>query len=554
MGKRALRVPAVVFVCVAALIFLYLAPAVANSQDGHFRNVIILVGDGMGSAHTTLARWYKGSPLAFDVMRVGGVRTYGADSLITDSAPAATASACGYKSTDKSIGIMPCRVTVPGVPDPGPSRCKPIASVLEGAKLSGRSVGLVATSNIQDATPAAYSSHWPDRANFNEIARQQVYQNMDIIFGGGRRYLLPREKGGTRTDGEDLLDVVRSKGYTIVTDREQMVRAGSKKVWGAFADDAMAYEFDRRRLAPTEPGLSEMTRKAIEILSKNKKGFFLFVEGSKIDWAAHAHDPIGVVSDVLAFEEAVGVALDFAKTNSGTLVIALADHGTGGMSLGSKRSDGIYSKLQYEALLAPLKKAVLTGEGAEKMLKGDLSEGNVKNVVAEYLGITDLSPEEIGAIQSAKTGRFNNVLGPIVSRRSYIGWTTSGHTGEDLFFYYHGIREPLAIIQNSEIALMAARAMGFDLAAVDRRLFTAADKVFEAAGASVAIDKRDPGNMLLIVKAAGKRAELPLGKNVMRTMGKTETNHRLEGLAVLAPHTGTVYLPEEAVEIFKKAK
>ncbi|HBL24110.1 MAG TPA: alkaline phosphatase [Deltaproteobacteria bacterium] len=554
MGKKALRVPAAVLVCVIALIFLYSAPAAANSQDRHFRNVIILVGDGMGSAHTTLARWYKGSPLAFDAMNVGGIRTYGADSLITDSAPAATAFACGHKSTDKSIGIMPCRVTIPGVPDPGPSRCKPIASVLEGAKLTGRAVGLVATSNIQHATPAAYSSHWPDRANFNEIARQQVYQNMDVIFGGGKRYLLPREKGGTRTDGEDLLDVARSKGYAIVTDREQMVKAASKKVWGAFADDAMAYEFDRRRLAPAEPGLSEMTRKAIEILSKNKKGFFLFVEGSKIDWAAHAHDPIGVIGDVLAFEEAVRVALDFAKTKGGTLVVALADHATGGMSLGSKQSDGIYSKLQYEAVLAPLKKASLTGEGVEKMLKGDLSEGNIKNVVAEYLGITDLSAEEIGAIQSAKTGRFNNVLGPIVSRRTYIGWTTSGHTGEDIFFYYHGIGKPLVIMQNTEIALMAARAMGFDLTAADKRLFTAADKAFEAVGVSTTIDKKDPGNMLLVVEAAGKKAELPLGKNVMRIAGKTETNHTLEGVTVLAPETGTVYIPAQAVEIFKKAK
>jgi alkaline phosphatase len=224
------------------------------------------------------------------------------------------------------------------------------------------------------------------------------------------------------------------------------------------------------------------------------------------------------------------------------------------MSLGSKQSDGIYSKLRYEAVLAPLKKASLTGEGVEKMLKGDLSEGNIKNVVAEYLGITDLSAEEIGAIQSTKTGRFNNVLGPIVSRRTYIGWTTSGHTGEDLFFYYHGIGKPLAIMQNTEIALMAARAMGFDLAAADKRLFTAADKAFEAVGGSTTIDKKDPGNMLLVVEAAGKRAELPLGKNVMKITGKTETNHTLEGLTVLAPVTGTVYIPARAVEIFKKSK
>jgi alkaline phosphatase len=530
-------------VCLVALAAFLAISGMAASGERVFRNIIVLVGDGMGSTHTTLTRWYKGAPLSLDAMYVGGVRTYGADSLITDSAPAATAFACGFKSTDKSVGIMACRATIPGVPDPGESRCKPIASVLEGAKLSGRSVGLVATSNIQHATPAAFSSHWPDRADYTEIARQQVYQDMDVVLGGGRQYLLAAGKSGTRKDDEDLIAVLRSKGYALVANREEMMRAGSLKLWGMFADDAMAYDFDRKSLSPGEPSLSEMTGKAIEVLSKNPRGFFLFVEGSKIDWASHANDPIGVISDVLAFDEAVGVALDFARRNGVTMVVALSDHGNGGMSIGSKKTDSAYSHFPYEDLVAPLKKASLTGQGIEISLKGDRSEESVKRAMMEYLGIGDLAPDETAAIRSARPGRMNGATGP-----------TNGHTGEDLFFYYYGIDRPLRMMENSDIAHMVAKGMGFDLADIDRRLFTAADDAFKLMGASVTLDRKDPRNMILVVESAGKKAELPLSKNIMRIKGKTETTHVLEGITVLAPQTGKVYIPRQAVEILQEAE
>ncbi len=540
--------------CLMVLVAFLSVGSIALCAETVFRNVIVLVGDGMGSAHTTLTRWYKGAPLSLDAMYVGGVRTYGADSLITDSAPAATAFACGHKSMDKTLGIMPCRATIPGVPDPGESRCKPIASVLEGAKLTGRAVGLVATSNIQHATPAGFSSHWPDRADYNEIGRQQVYQDIDVVLGGGRQFLVPVEKGGARRDNEDLTATLRTKGYALVADREEMLRAQSPRLWGMFADDAMAYEFDRRRFSPGEPSLSEMTGKAIEILSKNPKGFFLFVEGSKIDWASHANDPVGVISDVLAFDEAVGTALDFASRDGRTMVIAFSDHGNGGMSIGNRMTDGTYSRLQFERLVGPLRKASLTGEGIEKALKSDRSEDNVKRVIAEYLGISDLTPAETAAVRSAKPGRMNVATGSVVSTRSCVGWATHGHTGEDLFFYYYGVERPLRMIENTEIARMMARAMGFDLADVDRRLFAPAEEVFKKVGASVTLDRKDPRNMVLIVESAGKRAELPLSKNTMKIRGKTETTRTLEGITVLAPQTGKVYIPRQAVEIFQKTE
>ncbi len=542
-------------VCLAALAILLSVSGIAVSGERVFRNVIVLVGDGMGSTHTTLARWYKGAPLSLDAMYVGGMRTYSADSLITGSAPAATALACGFQVHGEIRGhnAMRRRHRAGGFR----SRRVPVQADsvrAGGAKLSGRSVGLVATSNIQHATPAAFSSHWPDRADYDEIAKQQVHQDIDVVRGGGRRYLLPAGKGGTRKGDEDLIGVLRSKGYRLVANREEMLGAVSPKLWGLFADDALAYDLDRKSLSPGEPGLSEMTAKAIEVLSKNPKGFFLFVEGSKIDWASHANDPVGVISDVLAFDEAVGIALDLARKDGGTMVIAFSDHGNGGMSIGNRVTDKTYSRLRHEQVVGPLRKASLTGEGIEKVLKGDRSEDNVKRVISEYLGIDDLTPEEMAVVRSAKPGRMNGATGPVVSARSGVGWTTQGHTGEDLFFYYYGIDRPLRMTENSDIAHITAKAMGFALADVDRRLFIPADEAFNGVGTSVTLDRRDSRNMVLIVESAGKRAELPLSKNIMKIKGKTETTRTLEGITVLAPQTGKVYIPRQAVDIFKNVQ
>ena len=511
-----------------------------------------MVPDGCGSAQTTTARWYKGSSLSLDRMNVAGVRTYAANSLITDSAPAASAFATGYKTSDKFISVLPESVTIPGIsPITEDLKYKPVATVLEGARLIGKSVGIVATSIVQHATPAAFSAHWPDRSNYNEIGQQQVYLGIDVVFGGGKKYLLPKEKGGARTDGEDLVELLRSRGYAFVETRDDMVRVKANKVWGIFADDYMAYELDRRKERPQEPALADMTRKAIEILSKNPKGFFLLVEGSKVDWASHAHDPVGVVSETLAFDEAVGVALDFAKKNKQTLVLAFADHSTGGMSIGSKSTDKTYSRLSYDAVFGQMKKATLTAEGVEKMLAGDLSEEKVKNMVAEHYGINDLTAEEIKAIRSSKK-QLNQVLGPMMSKRTHIGWTTAGHTGEDLFFYHYGYTKPLGIIENTDIARMASRALGFDLKRTDNRLLAAADEAFKPVGATLTIDRTNAENPVLLVEKAGVKAEFPVSKNIMRLTpsGKEIT---LEGITVFAPKTGRVYVPRQAVALFERA-
>jgi len=518
--------------------------------DSYYKNVIVLMTDGTGSTHTTLTRWYKGSNMTLDEMNVGAVRTYGSNSIITDSAPAATAFATGHKSEDKFVGVLPNKTTIPGIEQIAENlKYKPVATVLEGARVLGRSTGLVATSNIQHASPAGYSSHWHARSNYTEIAEQQVYQNIDVVFGAGKKYLLPESEGGARKDGENLISVLKSEGYSFVETRDEMLNlTGVSKAWGMFANDDMAYEFDRKTLHPEQPSLGEMTQKAIEILSKNPNGFFLFVEASKVDWASHANDPIGVISDILAFDEAAKVALDFAKADKNTLIMAFSDHGNGGMSIGNQKSNDTYSSTPLESLIVPLKKASLTGEGLEAMLAGDLSEENIKAKVAQYYGIEDLTAEEIEAIKNYKKGSLNSVVGPMISNRSLIGWTTSGHTGEDLFFYYYGLNSALRVIENSDIALGSAFFMGFSLDGIDKRLFVESEELFKSIGASVSIDKSDANNMCLIVSKDSKTAKIPFAKNIIEIGG---SKCEMEGITVYAEKSGKVYLPSQALTIFE---
>ena len=541
---------------VAGVLTLSAAGAWAGTPE--IKNVIVLMMDGTASSHTTISRWYKGAPLATDRMLVAGLRTFSADSLITDSAPAATAFATGYKTNDKFVGVLPDKVTMPGVAVPASGqRYKPVASVLEGARIKGKAVGLVATSNVQHASPAGYSAHWPARGNYPEIAEQQVYQNIDVMLGGGRKYLLPTTEGGVRTDGENLIAVLRAKGYDVVGTRNEMVASRAGKLWGLFAADDMSYELDRQALTPDQPALAEMTQKAIDVLSRNKKGFFLFVEGSKVDWAAHANDPIGVIGDVLAFDAAVDTALQFSKRNAKTLVLVFSDHGNGGMTIGNRATDKTYTTLSAEKLVDPLKKATLTGEGLDKMLAagGERSVDTVRTLVARHYGINDLSEAEVNAVVNAPAGTLSAVVGPMISARSVIGWSTGGHTGEDLFFYFSGLSKPLGMIDNTDIAHLSSQHLGFELAAVDRQLFVEAESAFGAIGAAVLIDRTDPANLVLRVAKGKTSAVLPFSKNLMRLSGKKgESVIELEGLTVFAPNTEKVYVPRQAVARFAAAE
>ncbi|MCU5339679.1 alkaline phosphatase [Bacillus cereus] len=510
------------------------------------KNVIMMVMDGTSSSATTLARLYKGKPLVLDEIVTGGVRTYSAESAITDSAPAATALATGNKSNSGYVGVLPSIMSLPGLkPIKEEDKLRPVANVLEGAKRTGRATGIVATAEIQHATPAGFSAHHVNRKRFDIIAEQQVYQNIDVVLGGGKAALLPIKNSGIRKDGEDLVKVIQNKGYDFVETKEALLKSKSNKIWGSFSHNALAFDMDREETNPEQPTLSQMTEKAIQTLSKDKDGFFLFIEGSKPDWAAHVNDPIGMISDVLAFDGAVAKALQFAKNDGNTLLIALTDHGNSGISIGNMNTTKGYNTTPVSAYIDPLKKSKMTLEGTINNLKSNLS--NVEDVAKLY-GLDNLTYDEKERVKVAKKkSDVGPILTTLLANRANIGFTTGGHTGEDVFLYSYGPKKPYGLIQNTDIGKTMAKAMGFNLEEITNKLFVESESAFKRKGATVTIDKIDAVNSVLIVKRNNVTAQLFINKNIIRIKNKD-----YELGSVVVESNGKFYVPEEATRLFIK--
>ena len=535
----------VIYVLAAALMVASLAMPAAAAKKPMVKNVIVIVPDGCDASVQTLTRWYKGDDLTVDSMLVGNVKTYMADSVITDSAAAATAFASGVKTSDGFIGVGPRLDTLlTTMPEMDPSSAyKPLATVLEGAKLLGKATGLVATSRITHATPAAFAAHIESRDMENEIMEQMVYENIDVVFGGGKRHLLPATDGGKRTDGEDLKQVIMDKGYQFVENKEEMMAVKDGKVWGMFASSHMEADVDRAEFAPNQPSLSEMTSKALELLSQDPDGFFVMIEASQVDWAGHANDPFYMVTDFLEYDNAVKVAVDFAKANGNTLVLSFPDHTTGGLTIGNERSNSNYTAITVEDLLNPLKNMKITSTGIGYKIGSDVTPENVKAQVKEWWGIelTDDQVSEILAIVEGG-GYMNTAISYVVSKNyTYFGWTTWGHNGEDVPLFAFGPGAPFGLYDNTDLPKLIAQAMGFDLAKVNNRLFVEVSSVFD----NYEVDMTtDPENLVLKVA----EAKLPVSKNIIHMDG---ADTELEGVVVYAPKTNNVYIPLQAVNMIK---
>ncbi|KIL45047.1 alkaline phosphatase [Jeotgalibacillus soli] len=518
----------------------------AKDKQKEPTNVIMMVMDGTSAGATTLSRWYKGDNLAMDEMMAGGMRTYSAESAITDSAPAATALATGNKSNDKYVGVLPSIVNSPGLDPVNPEDAyKPVANVLEGAKQLGKATGIISTSEIQHATPAGFSAHVTHRSNYGDIAEQQVYQGIDVVLGGGKEALSPGTTKNARQDGENLLEVLDENNYDIVESRDELLASKSSKIWGSFAPSALAYDFDRETMKPSEPTLAEMTKKAINTLNKDKDGFFLFVEGSKIDWAAHGNDTIGMISDTLAFDDAVKEALEFAKEDGNTMVIAVSDHGNSGITLGNMNTDSTYSETPVSAYIDPLKKAKMTVEGALSQLNSEKS--NLKEVAALY-GLDNLTTEELEKLNSSKN--VGSDMTKMLADRANIGFTTGGHTGEDVFLYSYGPSRPTGLVENTDLAKKMAQFMGFDLEQLTNKLYMNAKEAFEKKGYSTRIDVTDPNNPVFVAEKGRQIVELPANKNIVITKTSKSTQQK-EINAITVYNGDNFYISEQALKAVK---
>jgi alkaline phosphatase len=295
------------------------------------KNVIFMVPDGMSLADVTAARIYKngidGPPLHFETLEhIGYQRTYSGNSTITDSAAAASAWACGEKFNNGEICFH------------GDGRPNP-ASILELAKGMGMATGLVATSTITHATPAAFGAHVANRSCETEIARQYIETTRpDVLLGGGLSKFQPAKADPCGSSG-DLIPRAMKAGYTIVRTKAELDAAVSDsacKLLGLFTMEGMTP--DRLRTpGASEPRLSEMTAAALGLLEKRRIGLFLMVEGSQVDWGNHANNLEYQFGETLAFDEAVKTVLDWIDASperrEHTLLIVSPDHETGGFAV-----------------------------------------------------------------------------------------------------------------------------------------------------------------------------------------------------------------------------
>ncbi|MDP2847610.1 MAG: alkaline phosphatase [Humidesulfovibrio sp.] len=514
---------------------------------GAAKNVIVLIADGTGAEQYTLARWFKGAPLAQDAILTGMVRTHISDSVVADSAPSGSAYATGTRTSDKFISVGPRAKVLSSEPSPPEElRYRPLATVLEGARVQGRSTGIVATAGVWHATPAAFYAHVPSRTLESTIMKQGVHQGIDVVLGGGRGYLTPKHAGGLREDGQDLAAVLRERGYELPTTAKELGAAKGPKIFGLFAGGHMAPDLDRAALAPQEPALAEMTAKAIAVLSKNPKGFFLMVEGSQVDWADHANDPAHLISDLLAFDRAVQTALDYAKKRKDTLVLVVSDHNTGGMSIGNMRTNKSYTQTSVEDLLEPLRKMRASAAALWARLGKDQTPERLQAVVREDWGLS-ITAEEAKLVLEAAAAYPEEpyyALGQILCPRyTVLGWTTHGHTGGDVPMFAYGPGGPKGLIAGFEFGQATAKALGIDLAALNRRLFVDAALAFPPG--SVRLDETDKNAPVLRIEHQGRRAELPVNTNLLRMDGR---ELHLEGLVIHAPDTGRTYVPAQAVQ------
>ena len=260
------------------------------------------------------------------------------------------------------------------------------------------------------------------------------------------------------------------------------------------------------------PAIDDMTNKAIEVLSKNEKGFFLLVEGSEVDWASHRSDSVGVISEVLAFDRAVGEAVKFAKSREDTVVIVSPDHGNGGLSIGGITTDNNYDKVSVSAFIDPLKKVDYIPRELPNLLNEDMS--NLRELLEEHFGVTDLTEEEEEKIKSAKGKWIETQMNRVLSKRANLAWTTRGHTGEDVFLAcYHPRGEGLhGVIENTYINHYIASIFGLDLQSLSDELFYEAKTAFEEKGYKVSY--KDGAVRELVVTNGQDILRLPYNKNI----------------------------------------
>ncbi|USD31634.1 MULTISPECIES: alkaline phosphatase [Vibrio] len=333
-----------------------------NALSAEIKNVILMIGDGMGPQQVGLLETYankapnsiyQGQPTALFKLAqegvIGSSLTHPEDAIVVDSACSATMLSTGIYTGSEVIGID--------------SQGNHVQTVLEKAKSMGKATGLVSDTRLTHATPAAFAAHQPHRSLENDIASDMLDTGVDVMLSGGLRHWIPQstnEKGETynqlktltqgdvylkskRKDERNLLNEAQQDGYQLAFNREMMSKVQGNKLLGLFSysgmNDGIAYSVSKDDPDRTQPSLKEMTDKALDILSKDEDGFFLMVEGGQIDWAGHSNDAGTMLHEMLKFDEAVNTVYQWAQGREDTIVIVTADHETGSFGFSYSSQD-----------------------------------------------------------------------------------------------------------------------------------------------------------------------------------------------------------------------
>lgn len=540
------------------------ARAIQPEEVKPVKNVILLIPDGTSLATVSLARWLQWyenpdkPKLNIDPYLCGTVRTHSSNAPIGDSAPTTSCYMTGYPSRTGYVSTYPVADPENDIYPMDAARAyQPMTTVLEAAKqVYGKATGLVFTCEFPHATPADCSAHSYNRGRYDWIAPQMAHNDLTVVIGGGTT-LLPEESEA----------YLKANGYSVYKNDLKGMRADTNgKMWALFGDREMAYDIDRN--PDEQPSIEEMTRKAIEKLSKNENGFFLMVEGSKVDWAAHANDPVGMATDMLAFDRACGAALEFARKNGETAVVIMPDHGNSGVSIGRRSCTG-YDKLSKAQLFHQLSQFKLTAEGFAKMVNSR-PNSEVQDIFREYAGF-ELSNEELNALNHCKdyknspipesergdealaslySDALNGFMAKLITERSCIGFTTGGHTGEEVFLAAYHPEGTLPLGMNTNIEMNAYLCALFGLKhdkldELSEQNFARHTDVFKNYQCEIIPAADEKSNPTLIVKNKKKQLTITPFTNIVKMGKKGKEEIRLHSVIVYVDKNNTFYLPQE---------
>lgn len=412
-----------------AVMLLIAASAIQAKQP---TSIIFVIGDGMAPPYTSAYRYYMDDPSTpavdmtiFDEMLVGMARTYPNDTtVVTDSAASATALATGVKTFNGAIGVDVER--------------QPLTTLLEMAKTRRYQTAVLATSTVNHATPASFIAHVNSRQSYAAIADQFFDGRIngkikfDLLMGGGRHYFMRPDR--------NLVQEFKDEGYQYVSSLDELGKLDRLPILGLFADEGLVAALDSDH--PTR--LANMTTTALRLL--DKKPFFLLIEASQIDWCGHANDIACAMAEMHDMAETLKIVKAYVEKNPNTILVATADHGTGGLSVGANN--------QYQWDAAVIKKIKATAPS----LAASLIDHST-NWQAEWQRLTgiELTPPEVNEMQllidkMTKVNAKNSTQSQlavvraniitltldIINTRSHTGWTSLGHTGEDVQLFSFG--------------------------------------------------------------------------------------------------------------------